>query len=140
MKFWERIFITLGLAEQKEDFEEDYQEQLHSSSFKEKVVSFPGSKEMKVMLLKPVQFDEAEKIAGHLKKNKPVLLNVENMSTEEAKRTIDFLSGAAYALGGQSQKIGNQIFVFTPAHVSLSNEEINNELNERRILLDGIEK
>ncbi len=139
MKFWEKILIALGLAEEKDD--EDAEEINRMSAFpskEKKLVSLPGSREMKVILLKPVNFAEAEAIAGHLKQHKPVLLNVENMSTEEAKRTIDFLSGAAFALGGESQKIGAQIFIFTPANVSLTSE-LKSELEERRILLDRLE-
>ena len=138
MKFWEKILVSLGLAEQEHEYGEQSEEYSSRPFLKEKVVSLPGSKEMKVMVLKPAQFEEAEEIAGHLKQNKPVLLNVEDMSTEQAKRTIDFLSGASFALRGQSQKIGEHIFIFTPSYVSLDSN-IKYGFDEQQILHDRLE-
>ncbi len=52
-----------------------------------------------------------------------------------AKRIIDFISGATYALDGNMQKVSQQIFVFTPAQVEI-NDEMRKELNERGIITD----
>ena len=59
--------------------------------------------------------------------NRAVLLNLENTNKETAKRLIDFLSGVAYALGGDVQKVADNTFAVTPNNVAVSNEAVGEE-------------
>ena len=61
-------------------------------------------------------------IVKHLKDRKTVILKLEMIDRENALRIVDFLCGAAHALNGSQQKIGETVFVFTPMNVSLSAE------------------
>lgn len=74
----------------------------------------------KVILLEPRTYDEAQEIADHLKARKAVIINLQRISHEQAKRIVDFLSGTVYAIGGDIQKLGSNIFLCTPDNVDVS--------------------
>lgn len=89
------------------------------------VVSLPpdrtaGGRLMQVMVITPTAFDEVSGIAENLQVGRPVVVNLEAADRELARRVIDFLSGATYALEGNTQRIGNQIFLFTPANIDVA--------------------
>lgn len=84
-----------------------------------------SSIEMKVV--SPTRFDEVTQIADYLLECKTVLLNLEKSSKETAKRLIDFLSGVAYALGGDVQKVADNTFAITPNNVAVSNESLESD-------------
>lgn len=85
-----------------------------------KVVSHPNYKGYEVMVMEPRSFDDAAQIVQHLKDRKTVVLNLHLLDKEQSQRTIDFICGAAHALCGQPQKVGDLVFVFTPSNVTLS--------------------
>ncbi len=73
----------------------------------------------KTVLLEPRAFSESQQIADHLKKHNQVVVNMKRVTTDQAKRIIDFLSGTVYAIGGDLQKIGNGVFLCTPKNVNV---------------------
>ena len=73
----------------------------------------------KMILLEPRAFSESQQIADHLKKRNTVVVNMKRVTTEQAKRIIDFLSGTVYVIGGDLQKIGVGIFLCTPKNVNV---------------------
>lgn len=79
-----------------------------------------GGRQMKVIIIEPVSFDDAQQIADHIKSRKPVVLNFENTGDDTAKRIIDFISGATYALGGDIKKVGQHIFLCAPNNVNVT--------------------
>lgn len=83
-------------------------------------VNSPLAKQIKVMVVEPLSFDDAQNVADHLKNKKPVVVNFENTDAEVAKRIIDFISGTTYALAGNIQKVGNNIFLCAPSNVDVS--------------------
>ena len=86
--------------------------------YTEEAVSLnPGSGKM--ILLEPRAFAERQQIADHLKKRNTVVVNMKRVTSEQAKRIIDFLSGTVYAIGGDLQKIGVGIFLCTPKNVNV---------------------
>lgn len=91
----------------------------------------PGSQkqQMRVVVCDIRTFDEVQNVADHLKGRRPVILNLEQSVPEEAKRIVDFISGATYALNGSMQKVGQGIFLCVP-----SNIDIASELKEKSIL------
>ena len=86
-----------------------------------KVVSMQntGKKQFKLVVTDPKSFDECPKLVDNLKSKKPVILNLEKLENETARKIFDFLSGATYALDGNVQKIANNIFVFAPENVDV---------------------
>ena len=74
----------------------------------------------KLVVIEPKAFDECPKLVDSLKGKKPVIINLEKLESDTARKIFDFLSGATYALNGNVQKIANNIFVFAPENVDIS--------------------
>ena len=74
----------------------------------------------KLVVIEPKSFDECPKLVDSLKGRRPVIINLEKIETETAKKIFDFLSGATYALNGNVQKVANNIFIFAPESVDIA--------------------
>jgi len=83
------------------------------------VVSLHTQKNIRVMLIEPRTYDDAQEIADNIKSHRPVVVNLQRVDKEQAVRIVDFLSGTVYALGGNIQKLGPNIFMCTPANVDV---------------------
>jgi cell division inhibitor SepF len=86
------------------------------------VVSIHSNKTMKVVVCEPESFDEVQILADHLKNRKQVIMNFENTPKELSQRILDFVSGTTYALDGNSQQLGQHVFIFTPSNVEISRD------------------
>jgi cell division inhibitor SepF len=87
-----------------------------------KVISFKQQtsiKQAKITIVEPRMYSEVQEIADILLREESVVLNFFRMDEEQAKRIVDFLTGTVYALGGDIQRIGNEIFLCTPENVSI---------------------
>ncbi|MEK4629635.1 MAG: cell division protein SepF [Solibacillus sp.] len=84
-----------------------------------------SSKNSKLVLIEPRVYAEAQDIAEHLKNKRATVVNLQRIDRDQGKRIIDFLSGTVYALGGDIQRIGNDIFLCTPENVEVSGEISN---------------
>ncbi len=73
----------------------------------------------KMILLEPRAYSESQQIADHLKNRNSVVVNLKRVTSAQAKRIIDFLSGCVYSIGGTMQKIGVGIYLCTPKNVSI---------------------
>jgi cell division inhibitor SepF len=87
------------------------------------VVPNAGSGSVKVHLVLPRSFNDAQQIADRFKQSIPVILNLQNADTELSKRLIDFASGLTYALNGGMQRVADKVFLLTPRNVELSAEQ-----------------
>jgi len=76
----------------------------------------------KMILLEPRAYSEAQQIADHLKKRNTVVVNLKRVTSDQAKRIVDFLGGTIYAIDGKIQKIGGGIFLCAPNNVSVQGE------------------
>ncbi len=74
----------------------------------------------KLVLLEPRAFSEAQQIADQLKSRNTVVVNLKRVTSDQAKRIVDFLSGTIYAIGGSLQKVGGGIFLCTPNNVKVN--------------------
>lgn len=93
-----------------------------------KVVAHPSYKGYEVAVVEPRVFGECTQIVTNLKENKTMIVNLHLLDKEQSQRTIDFICGAAQALNAQPKKVGDTVFVFTPANVTLSFDQ-NNDAN-----------
>ncbi len=87
-----------------------------------KLVGLPTAatqKKQEIVVLEPASFADARDIAETLKLKKCILLNMRKTDKELARRIVDFLSGISYAIEGQSQKVADQIYLFTPGHFDI---------------------
>lgn len=107
---------------------------LHTAANTTNTTNVQAVKPMKVMVLEPLSFDDAQHIADHLKNKKPVVINFENTDTDIAKRIIDFVSGTTYALSGNIQKVGNNIFLCAPNNVDVAFSPDDTALSEKVVM------
>lgn len=84
-----------------------------------KVVGLPTPRKQEIVVLEPASFADAREIAETLKVKKSILLNMRKTDKELARRIVDFLSGISYAIDGHSQKVADQIFLFTPGNIEI---------------------
>jgi cell division inhibitor SepF len=83
----------------------------------------PRNGDVRVHLVIPKSFNDAQQVADKFKQSIPVVLNLQGTDTELAKRLIDFASGLTYALDGGMQRIASKVFMLTPRNVQISAEE-----------------
>jgi cell division inhibitor SepF len=79
--------------------------------------------QVKVHLVLPRSFNDAQQIADRFKNAMPVILNLQSADGDLAKRLIDFASGLTYALDGTMQRVADRVFLLTPRDVELSAED-----------------
>lgn len=79
--------------------------------------------DVRVHLVVPKSFNDAQQVADRFKDGVPVILNLQGTETDLSKRLIDFVSGLTYALDGGMQRIADKTFLLTPANVEVSAEE-----------------
>ncbi len=139
-----KIMGYLGLSGE-EDYEEEFEEQQRPVSKQEpeaeesfsqqkktrnNVVSLQHAKEqVRMVLVEPRSYEEVQEIADHLRSRRPVIINLQRVNQEQAKRIIDFMSGTIYALNGDIQKVGLNIFMCAPDNVDIQGS-ISDLLNQ----------
>lgn len=139
-KFIDKVKFFMGLDEYPEDElpveekkqshpavmaqdPEDYgRNQSYNITTKNKVVNIHSNAQMKVVIHQPNEFDETAAIVDNLKNRKPVIINLESLDPDLARKIFDFCSGALYALDGQIQKVSKGIFILAPSNVDISGD------------------
>lgn len=104
---------------------------------KQTVVSLKSVQQSsKVILMEPKVFADAQTIADHLKNRRAVVVNLQRIDTEYARRIVDFLSGTVYAINGDIQKVGAETFLCVPEHMevtgSISEGFVADDINDKR--------
>jgi cell division inhibitor SepF len=92
--------------------------------------SIPSAVVGKVHLIEPSGFNDAEEIGEKFKADIPVIVNLQAMEPETAKRLIDFAAGLTFGLDGRIQRVADKVFLLTPRNVEVSAEE-RRRLQER---------
>jgi len=116
----EEEYIEEYVDEQREE-PEPARSNKKSTPQKQNVVSLQSiQKSSKMVLLEPRMYAEAQDIADHLKSHRAVVVNLQRINKDQAKRIVDFLSGTVYAIGGDIQRVGTDIFLCTPDNIEVS--------------------
>ena len=84
---------------------------------------FGGGSDVRVHLVLPKSFNDAQQMADRYKDGTPVILNLQGVETDLSRRLIDFGSGLTYAMDGGMQRIADKVFMLTPRNVELSAEQ-----------------
>ena len=87
----------------------------------------------KVHVVAPGGFNDAQEIGDKLKASQPVIVNLQGSDRDLSRRLIDFASGLTYGLGGQMERVADQVFLLTPSNVEVSAEE-KRRLQERGLI------
>lgn len=133
-----------NVYEYDNDYEEENEENEEKKFFgrKNKVVPMPQGQTIKMVISQPTTFEQSEEICSLLKEKKSVIVNLEYVNKDVARRIIDFISGGVYALDGHIQKISNSIFLIAPMNYEITNEmareEIKNKLSVSWLKNNGV--
>jgi cell division inhibitor SepF len=101
-----------------------------------KIVSIHSSSKYKMVVMQPQKIEDAKDVADHLKSNESVIINLEHIALEEAKRILNFLYGSIYALEGTVQKVSYGIYVLVPNSVDLQDhlgDGLKDELSKKGV-------
>ena len=123
---------------ENEDEEEGYQEDNKKQFFggrknNNKVVAMPQSQTnaIKMVISQPTTFEQSDEICSFLKEKKSVIINLEYVNKDVARRIVDFVSGGVYALDGYIQKVSNSIFLVAPSNYEITNEMAREEMKNK---------
>lgn len=140
-----KVLDLFGVDNTEEDYEEEgYEEENEQEEEQEenknfwnrrsnKVVTMPQANQIKMVISQPTTFEQSETICDLLKEKKSIIVNLEYVNKDVARRIIDVISGAVHALDGHIQKVSNSIFLIAPYNYDITNdmarEEIKNKLS-----------
>ena len=98
-----------------------------------KVVNMPQaqSQAIRMVISQPTTFEQSEEICSFLKEKKSVIVNLEYVNKDVARRIVDFISGGVYALDGYIQKVSNSIFLVAPSNYEITNEMAREEIKSK---------
>ena len=129
------------------DTAEDYDEELYEEEYEQedeveenrnfwnrrsnKVVNMPQTNQIKMVISQPTTFEQSEAICDLLKEKKSVIVNLEYVNKDVARRIVDVISGAVHALDGHIQKISNSIFLIAPYNYDITNEMAREEIKNK---------
>ena len=137
-----KIWGAFGMdANEEEDevYEDNYDEEIEEENNREnkiwgrrnKVVAMPQPQQIKMVISQPTTFDQAEDICDLLKEKQSVIVNLEYVNKDIARRIIDVVSGAVHALDGHIQKVSNSIFLIAPYNYEITNEMAREEIKNK---------
>jgi cell division inhibitor SepF len=131
--WWEKFLSFVGFADERVEEEEDDVLQVSGKASRKQapILSLHSAPDVKIVVVSPEGFEEVEKLAGHLKNRRPVIVNFNGTSKEIAQRIIDFLSGAVFALNGSTCKVTAETFLFNPSNISVYADDLSGDLRER---------
>lgn len=139
-----KVLDLFGVDTSEEEYEEDYEQEIEEEQEQEenrnfwnrrnsKVVNMPQTEQVKMVISQPTTFEQSEAICDLLKEKKSVIVNLEYVNKDIARRIVDVISGAVHALDGHIQKVSNSIFLIAPYNYEitsdLAREEIRNKLS-----------
>ena len=115
------------------DDEEEEVEDKKIFGRKNKVVSIPQaqSNAIKMVISQTTTFEQSDEICSFIKEKKSVIVNLEYVNKDVARRIVDFISGGVYALDGYIQKVSNSIFLVAPSNYEITNEMAREEMKNK---------
>ena len=83
-----------------------------------------------IVFYEPKVYEDSLNISTHLRSGSPVIISLKHLDPAEGTRLIDFVCGTAYAIEGHMIKVGDSIFLFAPANITISSSEDKTSLGE----------
>ncbi|MGB7604587.1 MAG: cell division protein SepF [Lutisporaceae bacterium] len=126
--FFNKVLYFMGIGDNIDDEQDEQEDAVSARPQIESITSLKknnvvnlhsASLPMKVVVVEPSSYDEVQDICNNLKSKKPIIINFENIDKDVARRMVDFISGAVFALDGTIQKVSNGIVVVAPSNVDI---------------------
>ena len=143
----EKVWGLLGMEQEQEEEEEENVETIEVDNVQEqeteeenrslwgrknnKVVNMPQTQQVKMVICQPTTFEQSENICTLLKEKKSIIVNLEYVNKDVARRIVDVVSGAVHALDGNLQKVSNSIFLVAPYNYDITNEMAREEIKNK---------
>ncbi|MHB8895226.1 MAG: cell division protein SepF [Candidatus Geothermincolia bacterium] len=129
--FWGRVAEWLGLKEPdefgemraREEAVEEISDRVPRRRSSERILQPVPETTSRVHVVEPKSFNDAEQIGAKFKNDTPVIVNLQSIDRDLAKRLIDFVSGLTYGLDGGIQRVAEMVFLLTPANIEVSAED-----------------
>ncbi|MFW5998242.1 MAG: cell division protein SepF [bacterium] len=134
--YWNQILDFFGFKEYVNKNEKSSNKDIHTDS---KIISInrknrnKSNNNFKLIIHNPESYNEVKAITDDLKNKVPVILNLEELNKNQARRFIDFISGAVYGMNGKVKKVGSGVFLFTPPNVEIDGEILDEALKNNFI-------
>ena len=142
-----KVWNLLGMEPAGEDYEDEnhniYQNDYYDeeeqepmveekrSFMKRNKVSTMPQQSVRMVISQPTTFEQSEEICGFLKERKSVIVNLEYVNKDVARRIVDFISGGVYSLDAHIQKVSNSIFLIAPMNYEITNEMAREEIKNK---------
>ena len=145
-KVWDFLGVDTGAEEEIEnendnvytynydkeiETEEEVAEEKGFFGRKSKVVSMPAPQQVRMVITQPTSFEQSEEICNYLKERKSIIVNLEYVNKDVARRIVDFISGAVHALDGHIQKVSNAIFLIAPVNYEIASDLAREEIKSK---------
>ena len=144
-KVWDLFGMDSAQPEEEEENVYGYDEELEDEEpevedkkifgRKNKVVQMQQAQSqpnaIKMVISQPTSFEQSDEICSFLKERKSVIVNLEYVNKDVARRIVDFISGGVYALDGYIQKVSNSIFLVAPSNYEITNEMAREEMKNK---------
>ena len=138
-KVWDFLGVDTGAEEEiendndnvytynydKDSEPEEEQEEKGFFGRKSKVVSMPTPQQVRMVI------EQSEEICNYLKEKKSIIVNLEYVNKDVARRIVDFISGAVHALDGHIQKVSNAIFLVAPVNYEIASDLAREEIKSK---------
>ena len=139
-----KVLDFLGMETEEEDYDlqeenygyamDDEEEEAGDKRFfgkRGKVVNMAQTQQVKMVVFQITSFEQSETICNMLKQKQSVIVSLEYVNKDVARRIVDFISGSVHALDGHIQKVSNAIFVVAPFNYEISNELAREEIKSK---------
>lgn len=135
---WNKLVDYLGFGPEEDEYEEEVAEEIAAAPVwqeepkrvtpmergRDRVVPITAVPQkqaaVRVMVVEPRSFEEVQTIVDQMKSRRPVILNLESLDKDLAQKILNFLNGAIYALGGETQRVAAGIFFYAPPGIDVS--------------------
>uniref|UniRef100_A0A832H0R2 Cell division protein SepF n=1 Tax=Oscillatoriales cyanobacterium SpSt-402 TaxID=2282168 RepID=A0A832H0R2_9CYAN len=142
MNIFQRVWDSFGFNEQFDEADYDYEygdeEFVQDPTIQDQPMMLPRSDRAvppmnnvigmpnrangisEVVVLQPRSFEEIPHAVKLLRERKSVILNMMLMDPDQAQRSVDFVAGGVFAIDGHQERLGENIFLFTPNVVQIT--------------------
>ncbi|WP_164215387.1 cell division protein SepF [Virgibacillus sp. YIM 98842] len=122
MSFKNKVKNYFTMEDEYEYVEEPVEPEEIENQNKQNVVNLSSIQKSpaKVVLCEPRNYNEAQEIADNIVNKRAVVINLQRVEHQQAKRIVDFLSGTVYAINGDIQKLGADTFLCTPDNIDVT--------------------
>lgn len=111
------------VSKSRRSFSEIQESPYSAKNYQSKVIPMNTAvSSSKMVISQPSCYEDVQEIGEYLKNKKSVIINLESVSKEEARRILDFLSGAAFMVEGTIQSVSNLIYLIAPRNIEIQND------------------